>query len=154
MQLMIAQNIRAVPELLQSARGEGFENIFARKGLLPRQLALRSREVNPAHQPIHGVRPEIDIADAIVREWWRRNERLDRSGLLVVVVPVLIAFLSGGFLSLGFEYVLERLEKLRTRRTLERYVSKNLVKEVLENPESFLSVHKSFAVFSAGLDQL
>ncbi|MEY2562537.1 MAG: adenylate cyclase [Verrucomicrobiota bacterium] len=63
----------------------------------------------------------------------------DRSGLLVVVVPVLIAFLSGGFLSLGFEYVLERLEKLRTRRTLERYVSKNLVKEILDNPDSFYS---------------
>jgi adenylate cyclase len=63
----------------------------------------------------------------------------DRTGLLVVVVPVLIAFLAGGFLSLGFEYVLERMEKLRTRRTLERYVSKNLVKEILENPDSFYS---------------
>ena len=63
----------------------------------------------------------------------------DRAGLLVVVVPVLIAFLSGGFLSLGFEYVLERIEKMRTRRTLERYVSKNLVKEILDNPDSFYS---------------
>jgi adenylate cyclase len=63
----------------------------------------------------------------------------DRIGLLVVVVPVLSAFLSGGFLSLGFEYVLERIEKLRTRRTLERYVSKNLVKEILDNPDSFYS---------------
>ncbi|PYJ11009.1 MAG: hypothetical protein DMF06_04330 [Verrucomicrobia bacterium] len=63
----------------------------------------------------------------------------DRVGLLVVVVPVLIAFLGSGFLSLGFEYVLERIEKMRTRRTLERYVSKNLVKEILENPDSFYS---------------
>jgi len=63
----------------------------------------------------------------------------DRVGLLVVVVPVLIAFLGGGFLSLGFEYVLERIEKMRTRRTLERYVSKNLVKEILDNPDSFYS---------------
>jgi len=63
----------------------------------------------------------------------------DRVGLLVLVVPVLTAFLSGGVLSLGFEYVLERMEKLRTRRTLERYVSKNLVKEILENPDSFYS---------------
>lgn len=61
----------------------------------------------------------------------------DRIGLLILVVPVLAAFLSGGFLSLGFEYVLESMEKLRTRRTLERYVSKNLVKEILENPDSF-----------------
>jgi adenylate cyclase len=61
----------------------------------------------------------------------------DRSGLLLVVVPVQIAFLSGGFISLLFEYVLERMEKLRTRRTLERYVSKNLVKEILDNPDSY-----------------
>ena len=63
----------------------------------------------------------------------------DRTGLLVVVVPVLTGFLTSGLLSLGFEYALERLEKLRTRRTLERYVSKNLVKEILENPDSFYS---------------
>jgi adenylate cyclase len=63
----------------------------------------------------------------------------DRSGLLVLVVPVLTTFLASGALSLGFEYVLERVEKLRTRRTLERYVSKNLVKEILENPDSFYS---------------
>jgi len=46
--------------------------------------------------------------------------------------------LSGSF-SLGFEYALEWRERLRTRRTLERYVSKNLVKEVLENPDSYYS---------------
>jgi adenylate cyclase len=63
----------------------------------------------------------------------------DRTGLLVVVVPVLTTFLTAGFLSLGFEFVLERIEKLRTRRTLERYVSKNLVKEILDNPDSFYS---------------
>ena len=63
----------------------------------------------------------------------------DRAGLLILVVPVLVAFLTSGLLSLGFEYVLERMEKLRTRRTLERYVSKNLVKEILENPDSFYS---------------
>ena len=63
----------------------------------------------------------------------------DRAGLLVVVIPVLATFLAGGILSLGIEYVLERMEKLRTRRTLERYVSKNLVREILENPDSFYS---------------
>jgi adenylate cyclase len=63
----------------------------------------------------------------------------DRSGLLLLTVPVLSALLLSGLFSLGFEYALERLEKLRTRRTLERYVSKNLVKEVLENPASYYS---------------
>jgi adenylate cyclase len=63
----------------------------------------------------------------------------DRMGLLMFVVPALTAFLTSGSFSLGFEYALERVEKLRTRRTLERYVSKNLVKEILDNPDSFYS---------------
>jgi adenylate cyclase len=52
-------------------------------------------------------------------------------------VPTLSAFLLSGLFSLAFEYILERLEKQRTRKTLERYVSKNLVKEILENPDSY-----------------
>jgi adenylate cyclase len=63
----------------------------------------------------------------------------DGTGLLLLTVPVLSALVLSGSFSLGFEYALERLEKLRTRRTLERYVSKNLVKEVLENPDSYYS---------------
>jgi adenylate cyclase len=63
----------------------------------------------------------------------------DKTGLLLLTVPVLSALLLSGLFSLGFEYALERIEKLRTRRTLERYVSKNLVREVLENPDSYYS---------------
>jgi adenylate cyclase len=63
----------------------------------------------------------------------------DATGLLLLTVPVLCALLLSGALSLGFEYAVERLEKLRTRRTLERYVSKNLVREILENPDSYYS---------------
>jgi adenylate cyclase len=63
----------------------------------------------------------------------------DKTGLLLLTVPVLSALALSGLFSLGFEYAIERLEKLRTRRTLERYVSKNLVREVLENPDSYYS---------------
>jgi adenylate cyclase len=63
----------------------------------------------------------------------------DKTGLLLLTVPVLSVLVLSGLFSLGFEYALERLERLRTRRTLERYVSKNLVKEVLENPDSYYS---------------
>jgi adenylate cyclase len=63
----------------------------------------------------------------------------DGTGLLLVTVPVLSALVLSGVFSLGFEYALEWRERLRTRRTLERYVSKNLVKEVLENPHSYYS---------------
>ena len=63
----------------------------------------------------------------------------DQFGLLLMVVPPLSAFMVSGLCGLGFEYALERLEKLRTRRTLERYVSKNIVKEILDNPGGYYS---------------
>jgi adenylate cyclase len=70
----------------------------------------------------------------------------DKTGLLLLTVPVLSALLLSGLFSLGFEYAVERLEKLRTRRTLERYVSRNLVKEILENPDSYYSSLKGVRV--------
>jgi adenylate cyclase len=66
----------------------------------------------------------------------------DHSGLLLLTVPVLTAFLLSGALSLTFDYVVERIERQRTRRTLERYVSKNLVKEILENPTGYYNTLK------------
>ena len=63
----------------------------------------------------------------------------DKTGLLLLTIPVLSAFVLSGLFSLGFEYALEWRERRRTRRTLERYVSRNLVEEVLENPDSYYS---------------
>ena len=53
------------------------------------------------------------------------------SPLLVLNVSTL-----GGF---AYEFVLERMEKNRTRRTLERYVSKDVVRELLDNPQTYLN---------------
>src|SRR5436305_3403256 len=61
----------------------------------------------------------------------------DTKGVFIMVVPQVSVFLASGLLGLGFESTLQRLEKLRTRRTLERYVSKNLVKEILDNPGGY-----------------
>jgi adenylate cyclase len=70
----------------------------------------------------------------------------DWIGLLLVAVPVLAVFLLSGLFSLGYEYAMERIEKLRTRRTLERYVSKNLVKEILDNPGGYYSSLKGVRI--------
>lgn len=58
-------------------------------------------------------------------------------GVYLLTLPVLGAFNTSSLFSLGYDFTLERLEKLRTRRTLERYVSKNLVKEILDRPDSY-----------------
>jgi adenylate cyclase len=63
----------------------------------------------------------------------------DTRNLFILALPVLGAFILSGLFALMYDFTLERLEKLQTRRTLERYVSKNLVKEILENPDSFYS---------------
>jgi adenylate cyclase len=59
------------------------------------------------------------------------------SGLFILVVPTLAVLLVSGLCCLVLDFALERIEKMRTRRTLERYVSKNLVNEILENPIAY-----------------
>src|SRR5216110_1216154 len=70
----------------------------------------------------------------------------DRSGFILATVPVLSTLMLCGVSTLGIDYAIERMEKLRTRRTLEHYVSKNLVKEILENPDSYYSSLKGVRV--------
>src|SRR5207253_4656706 len=61
----------------------------------------------------------------------------DRSGFILATVPVLSTFLLCGVSTLGIDYAIDLIEKVRTRRTLERYGSKNLVEEFLENPRVY-----------------
>jgi len=70
----------------------------------------------------------------------------DYSGLLLLTIPVLTVFLFSSIFSLGYDFVLERLDKQRTRRTLERYVSKNLVEEILDNPGGYYSSLKGVRI--------
>jgi adenylate cyclase len=58
--------------------------------------------------------------------------------VLLAFSPLLVFNVStlGGF---AYEFVLERREKNRTRRTLERYVSKDVVHELLDNPQTYLN---------------
>ena len=55
-----------------------------------------------------------------------------------VVTPLLALNLSGGGCFV-YEFILERLDKARTRRALERYVSKDIVHELLDNQQSVLN---------------
>ena len=55
--------------------------------------------------------------------------------VLLVVTP-LIALSTCALASFTYDFVLVRREKNRTRRALERYVSKDVVHEVLDNPET------------------
>lgn len=63
----------------------------------------------------------------------------DRADTIVLAIPPFLAFGVAGLVSFVYDFTNETLEKLRIRRTLESYVSKDVVREVLDNPESYLS---------------
>jgi len=69
--------------------------------------------------------------------------------VLLTTTPVLVLLLSG-IVALGYDYLLERLEKRRVRKTLERYVSRDVVKELLDNPQTYFNavggVRRSVAI--------
>jgi adenylate cyclase len=60
-----------------------------------------------------------------------------------VTVAPLLALNGAGILAMVYQFVVEKLERARTRRTLERYVSRNLVSELLDNPEEFMGVKRT-----------
>jgi adenylate cyclase len=63
----------------------------------------------------------------------------DHADTIVLAIPPVLAFGVAGFISFVLDFTHETLEKLRIRRTLEAYVSKDVVREVLDNPETYLS---------------
>jgi adenylate cyclase len=58
--------------------------------------------------------------------------------VLLGVTPIL-ALTTSTLCGFTYDFVLLRIEKNRTRRALERYVSKDVVHEVLDNPETYLN---------------
>ena len=61
----------------------------------------------------------------------------NESGLLVPTLAPVGVVLFGSFACIVGDFVSERREKTRIRSTLERYVSKNVVSELLDHPETF-----------------
>jgi adenylate cyclase len=59
------------------------------------------------------------------------------AGVLIPVVAPLLAFACNGFFGLTHDFSVERLERSRMRRTLERYVSRDIVHQLVDNPATF-----------------
>jgi len=57
----------------------------------------------------------------------------------MVLVGLCCAINTPSFTWFGVEFFIEWRERQRVRRTLERYVSPNLVREILDNPESYFN---------------
>jgi adenylate cyclase len=71
--------------------------------------------------------------------WFQAGVWLYNSGWVIPILsPMLAISGSGALFSVG-EWLLDRREKARVRKTFERYVSKDVVKELMDNPESWLN---------------
>ncbi|MEY2466867.1 MAG: adenylate cyclase, partial [Verrucomicrobiota bacterium] len=66
------------------------------------------------------------------------NREYATLNILLVAIPAAALF-SSSLIALAYDYFLERIEKRRVRRTLERYVSKDVVKDLLDNPQTFFN---------------
>ncbi|HMJ07203.1 MAG TPA: adenylate/guanylate cyclase domain-containing protein, partial [Chthoniobacterales bacterium] len=64
-------------------------------------------------------------------------QAFDRLSLYIPCLPALLALNATVLLGLVSDFTWERLEKARVRRTLERYVSTNVVRELLDSPRLF-----------------
>lgn len=63
----------------------------------------------------------------------------NESGLVVILLSPLLALTTSGLTWAAWEQVLDRVERLRIRRTLERYVGHDVAHEVLDNPATYLN---------------
>ncbi len=62
------------------------------------------------------------------------------TGLMLILVSPMLTLAGSGVVWTAWEAVLDRLERTRLRKTFERYVSRDVVRELVDNPESFLNV--------------
>ena len=60
------------------------------------------------------------------------------AGFIPGMLYPLLALLFAGLTSFGYDFALERREKARVRRNLERYVSRDVVRELLDNENELL----------------
>jgi adenylate cyclase len=63
----------------------------------------------------------------------------NRSDLVIPVFSPILALVGSSFTAVVWQQIIERLEKARLRRTFERYVSRDVVKELLDNPQTYLN---------------
>jgi len=93
----------------------------------------------------------IIILAGLTASWIAYNE-LD---IMLLTANSLVAFLIISSVGLGADFVAARIEKRRIHRTLSRYVSKDIVEEILRAPEAYYAslggVRKPVAILFSDL---
>jgi adenylate cyclase len=102
--------------------------VIAAAGLLAWGLGVTVRQPLVRLLSLGGV----SVGFVLLLQWL-----FDRESLLAAAVTPLLAFNFGGVTGLIGEYVVERADKARVRGVLDRLVSKDIVRELLEDRESY-----------------
>ncbi len=71
--------------------------------------------------------------------WFFASVKLYDASWIVPVLSPILALTGTGFLFSVVEQLLDRRDKATLRKTFERYVSKDVVKELVDNPEGWLN---------------
>jgi adenylate cyclase len=91
-----------------------------------------------AIQRVSGARSRLIIIIVGIAAYGCAAQLLfDRANLLVPTAAPILSMGIVGVVVLGHDFTRERLERLRIRRTLERYVSKDIVREIVDNRSSY-----------------
>jgi adenylate cyclase len=86
------------------------------------------------HQPLRRL---VAIIALMILYWAAAQWAFNHWSVVWGVSNPLLVLAISGVLVLTYDYFSERFERTRTRKTLERYVSKNVVKELLDNPATY-----------------
>ncbi len=131
------------PEIHLQVIGAALAGAFIRNMALPEILAVMAAAGLAAFLLAAAVRQPLLrfalIAAASAAWLWASQQAYNHASLHLFTIPPLIAFTLAGATCLAYEFVLERLEKARVRSTLERYVSRNVVGQILDSPEGYLN---------------
>ncbi len=79
------------------------------------------------------------LAVAVVAYHQIAQHVTNQFGLIPLLLSPVLALTACGITWAAWEQVLDRVERQRTRRTLERYVGQDVAREVLDNPTSYLN---------------
>lgn len=87
-------------------------------------------------QPVRRLGAVVILATAY---WLFAQDLYDHRSRIIPVVAPLAVLLFSSVVILAYDFLVERRDKTRVRKTLERYVSKNVVRELLDNPQTFFN---------------
>jgi len=69
---------------------------------------------------------------------WLQQQAFNSWDLVLPMLTPLLAWISTGIFTLGWDFVLERREKLKLRSNILRYFSPDMAAEILRKPDSYL----------------